>query len=188
MRSDALTVDEYLAELPPERRDAIAAVRRTALDSLPDGYCETMDFGMISYVIPLENYPKTYNKHPLMLAAIASQKRYMAVYLNNIYANADTESWFLDAYRASGKKLDMGKSCIRFKTLDEPATRPYRPGDCQDPGARVHRSLRGVEAEGRPVASRPCLLVFVRELATGPQSDVRRDSLRGDVAGMDAGA
>ena len=119
MRSDALTVDEYLAELPPERRDAIAAVRRTALDSLPDGYCETMDFGMISYVIPLEDYPKTYNKHPLMLAAIASQKRYMAVYLNNIYSSADTERWFLDAYRASGKKLDMGKSCIRFKTLDD---------------------------------------------------------------------
>ena len=90
MRSDALTVDEYLAELPPERRDAIAAVRRTALDSLPDGYCEMMDFGMISYVIPLEDYPKTYNKHPLMLAAIASQKRYMAVYLNNIYSSADT--------------------------------------------------------------------------------------------------
>ena len=119
MRSDALTVDEYLAELPPERRDAIAAVRRTALDSLPDGYCETMDFGMISYVIPLEDYPKTYNKHPLMLAAIASQKRYMAVYLNNIYSSADTARWFLDAYHASGKKLDMGKSCVRFKTLDD---------------------------------------------------------------------
>ena len=119
MRSDALTVDEYLAELPPERRDAIAVVRRTALDSLPDGYCETMDFGMISYVIPLEDYPKTYNKHPLMLAALASQKRYMAVYLNNIYSDADTERWFLDAYHASGKKLDMGKSCVRFKTLDD---------------------------------------------------------------------
>ena len=75
--------------------------------------------GMIGYVIPLERYPVTYNRQPLMYAALASQKNYMSLYLMNIYENPDDQKWFVDAYRDSGKKLNMGKSCVRFKELED---------------------------------------------------------------------
>ena len=114
----AQTADEYIAELPLERRDAVAAVRSVILDNLPDGYVETMQFGMISYIIPLETLPGTYNGQPLQYAGLASQKNHMSVYLMNIYGDGDTESWFAERYRASGKRLDMGKSCVRFRSLD----------------------------------------------------------------------
>lgn len=117
--SQPATVEEYLAQLPPDRREAIGAVRGMILDRLPDGYEEAMSFGMIGYVIPLERYPKTYNGQPLMLAALASQKRYMSLYLNAVYADANVEQRFIQAYRATGKRLDMGKSCVRFKQLDD---------------------------------------------------------------------
>ncbi|HIN04635.1 MAG TPA: DUF1801 domain-containing protein, partial [Dehalococcoidia bacterium] len=110
---------EFLDALPPDRRAALEVVRKAILDNLPDGYQEIVDFGMLAYVIPLETYPKTYNGHPFMYAALASQKRHMAVYLMNIYGNTETEQWFTEAYRASGKRLDMGKSCVRFKSLDD---------------------------------------------------------------------
>ena len=118
-RPDDQPVQQYLDNLPQDRRAAMETVRREILKNLPDGYRETLDFGMLAYVIPLETYPKTYNGHPLMYAALASQKRYMSVYLMNIYGDAETESWFTQAYRASGKKLDMGKSCVRFKKLGD---------------------------------------------------------------------
>ena len=118
-QADDVRVREYLDGLPPDRRQAIETVRRAILDNLPDGYQETLDFGMVAYVIPLETYPETYNGHPLMYAALASQKRHMAVYLMNIYGDAETERWFTEMYQASGKKLDMGKSCVRFKKLDD---------------------------------------------------------------------
>ena len=117
VKSDAATVEAYLAELPPERREAIETVRRTILANLPDGYEEQMSFGMIGYVVPLSRYPDTYNKEPLALVALASQKRHMAVYLNNVYGDPATLEWFTAAYAASGKRLDMGKSCVRFKRL-----------------------------------------------------------------------
>ena len=117
VKSDAATVEAYLAELPAERREAVEAVRRTILANLPDGYEEQMSFGMIGYVVPLSRYPDTYNKEPLALAALASQKRHMAVYLNNVYGDPATLEWFTAAYAASGKRLDMGKSCVRFKRL-----------------------------------------------------------------------
>ena len=110
---------EFLDALPPDRRAALEVVRKAILDNLPDGYQEIVNFGMLAYVIPLETYPKTYNGHPFMYAALASQKRHMAVYLMNIYGNTETEQWFTEAYRASGKRLDMGKSCVRFKSLDD---------------------------------------------------------------------
>ena len=117
VKSGAATVEAYLAELPAERREAIETVRRTILANLPDGYEEQMSFGMIGYVVPLSRYPDTYNKQPLALAALASQKRHMAVYLNNVYGDPATLEWFTAAYAASGKRLDMGKSCVRFKRL-----------------------------------------------------------------------
>ena len=118
-RTKAQTVNDYLAELPPERRVAIDAVRKVILDHLPDGFEETMHFGMIGYVIPLERYPVTYNQQPLMYAALASQKNYMSLYLMNIYGDAEAQQWFTGEYRARGKKLDMGKSCVRFKKLED---------------------------------------------------------------------
>ncbi len=118
-RSTATTVKEYLAELAPDRRQAISEVRQVVLDHLPEGYQETMQFGMIGYVIPLERYPITYNGQALEYAALASQKNYMSLYLMNVYGDKETEDWFTSEYNASGKKLDMGKSCVHFKKLDD---------------------------------------------------------------------
>ncbi len=119
MQSDATTVKEYLDSLPEDRRKALAKVRREIRNNLPKGYEEGMQFGMIGYYIPLKRYPETYNGQPLSYAALASQKRHMAVYLNNIYADPDTQRWFEDAYEATGKRMDMGKSCVRFRRLDD---------------------------------------------------------------------
>ena len=118
-KSTAETVEEYLAELPEDRRDAIATVRQVILNNLPEGYEETMQYGMIGYVVPLERYPVTYNGQPLAYAALASQKNYMSLYLMNIYSDGEAERWFVDRYHASGKRLDMGKSCVRFRKLED---------------------------------------------------------------------
>lgn len=118
-QSTAETVDEYLDELPEERRTALEAVREVILENLPEGYVETVQSGMIGYVVPLGKYPVTYNKQALQLAALASQKNYFSLYLMNVYGDPETERWFVEEYRASGKKLDMGKSCVRFKRLDD---------------------------------------------------------------------
>lgn len=118
MRSEAATVDEYLAGLPEERREAIGTVRDIILSNLPAGYEEAMRWGMITYEVPLATEPDTYNGQPLMYAALASQKNHMAVYLTGVYADDQARERFLDAYRATGKRLDMGKSCIRFRKLE----------------------------------------------------------------------
>lgn len=119
MRSEAKTVEAYLGELSEERRQAIEAVRSIILDALPEGYEETMNWGMITYQVPLEAYPETYNGQPLMLAALASQKNHMAVYLSAIYANDEARERFESEYRATGKRYDVGKSCVRFRQLDD---------------------------------------------------------------------
>lgn len=119
MTGKATTVEEYLAEQSLERREALAAVRRVILENLPVGYAEVMQYGMISYVIPLARYPKTYNKQPLAYISLAAQKRYMSLYLMGVYSDPEMESWFVQRYRASGKRLDMGKSCVRFRTPDD---------------------------------------------------------------------
>ena len=119
MRSDAETVDEYLAELPEERREAIEAVREVILENLPEGYEEAMGWGMISYQVPLETYPDTYNGQPLLYAALASQKNHMAVYLHAIYADEEARERFEEAYRETGKRFDCGKSCVRFRRLED---------------------------------------------------------------------
>lgn len=116
--SSATTIEDYLADLPEDRLDAITEVREAILANLDDGYIETMNWGMITYEVPLETFPDTYNGKPLMLAALASQKRHMAVYLPPVYSDEETESWFRAEYEATGKKLDMGKSCVRFTKLE----------------------------------------------------------------------
>ncbi len=122
MQSKAKTVDAYLKELSAERHAEISAVRKVILKNLPKGYQEIMQYGMISYVVPLKTYPAGYledKKTPLPYVCLASQKNYMAVYLFNVYGHPEAESWFQKAYKATGKKLDMGKSCVRFKRLDD---------------------------------------------------------------------
>ena len=118
-KSRAATVEEYLAELPPERREVISTVRDTIRKKLPKGYRETMNWGMISYEIPLEDYPDTYNKQPLTYAALAAQKNHYAVYLTGLYQDSAEEKAFRDAFATAGKKLDMGKSCVRFRKLED---------------------------------------------------------------------
>lgn len=119
MHSDAKTVAAYLEELPEERRQAISAVRKVVLDNLPPGYEEAMNWGMITYQVPLETYPETYNGKPLMYAALASQKNHMAIYLTGIYMNEQTSQEFEGVYKATGKRYDVGKSCVRFRKLDD---------------------------------------------------------------------
>jgi len=117
--SNAETVEQYLSELPEDRRDAIVEVRDVILANLPEGVIETMAWGMITYEIPLDVFPDTYNNKPLTYASLGSQKNHMAVYLYSIYMDEDEANWFQQAYIATGKKLDMGKSCVRFKTLEQ---------------------------------------------------------------------
>lgn len=119
MKSKAESVEEYLAEIPPERRQAIDQVRQTILRNLPAGYEEAMNWGMITYQVPLEVYPDTYNKQPLMYAALANQKNHMAVYLTGIYLDEELNQEFEQKYRATGKRFDVGKSCVRFRVLED---------------------------------------------------------------------
>lgn len=116
--SRAATVEEYLEGLPADRRVAITELRTAITQRLPEGYEESMRWGMITYEVPLRVHPDTYNGEPLMYAAIASQKRHMAVYLSNVYADPARLERFREAYLATGKKLDMGKSCVRFTRLE----------------------------------------------------------------------
>ncbi len=117
--SKATTVDEYLAELPDERRKVVSAVRALVRKHIPKGYREGMAFGMIGWVIPLERYPKTYNKQPLQYVGLAAQKNHYALYLMSAYADSAAEKALKGAYAKAGRKLDMGKSCLRFTSLDE---------------------------------------------------------------------
>lgn len=119
--SKAATVEEYLQELPEDRREVVSTVRDVILRNLPDGYTETMAWGMITYGIPLERYPTTYNGQPLGYAALAAQKNSYSLYLLGAYMDPEQEAALREAFRREGKKLDMGKSCVRFKkTADLP--------------------------------------------------------------------
>ena len=119
VRSAATTVLGYLKGLPADRRAAVEAVRKSILKNLPKGYEEAMNCGMLTYQVPLTVYPDTYNRQPLMYAALASQKNHMAVYLCNVYAIPALRKQVEAGFKAAGKKPDMGKSCIRFRTLDD---------------------------------------------------------------------
>jgi len=119
MQSSATMVKDYLESLPEDRRAAISKVRGVIKKNLPPGYQEGMQFGMIGYTIPLSRYPETYNGQPLCIAGLASQKNNLTVYLMSVYSDRETERWFKDAYAKSGKKLDMGKSCLHFKRAED---------------------------------------------------------------------
>jgi hypothetical protein len=113
------TVAAYLKALPPERRAVIAATRKLVTKHLPKGYVERQNGGFISYEIPLADYPSTYNKQPLCYIAMAAQKDFYALYLVGCYMS-DTQRTRLEAaYKASGRRIDMGKSCLRFTSFEE---------------------------------------------------------------------
>jgi uncharacterized protein YdhG (YjbR/CyaY superfamily) len=119
MRCEATTVAKYLAALPDDRREALERVRQVVLDNLPAGIEEAMNWGMIAYQVSLQRHPDTYNKQPLMYAALASQKNHMAVYLMGIYSSEQARTEFETKYAATGKRFDVGKSCVRFKKLTD---------------------------------------------------------------------
>lgn len=119
MRSDAATPEAYIASLPEGRREAIAAVREAVLAGLPSGFEEGIEFGMLSWHVPLARYPNTYNGHPLSYVSLASQKRYMSLYLMGIYGDEGNRAWFEAAVAERGAKLDIGKSCVRFRQLED---------------------------------------------------------------------
>jgi uncharacterized protein YdhG (YjbR/CyaY superfamily) len=119
VKSSAETVEEYLNELPAEKRKVVKKLRDVILENLPEGYEETMNWGMISYEVPLARYPDTYNNKPLMFAAVAAQKNYFSLYLTPVYQSSEREKWLREQYEKEGLKIDMGKSCLRFKSIED---------------------------------------------------------------------
>lgn len=117
--SAALTVDDYLRELPAERRDVVAAVRTMVRQHLPRDIAETMNWGMICWEIPLARHAATYNGQPLMVAALAAQKNHFGLYLTCVSADEARARTLAAAFAASGKKYEAGKSCIRFQRIDD---------------------------------------------------------------------
>lgn len=119
MKSAAATVDEYLASLPEDQRAQLTAARELVRARLPAGFDESMQFGMIGYTVPLARFPKTYNGAPLMVAALAAQKNHLSLYLMGVYGDPSLAEEFTSAWGRTGKKLDMGKSCVRFKRVED---------------------------------------------------------------------
>ena len=119
MPGKAATAKEYLAALPEDRRKTVEAVRKVILKHLPKGYKESVGYGVLTYAVPLETFPDTYNKQPLAIACLAAQKNYNSLYLMGAYGDSKQRKALEDGFKKAGKKLDMGKSCVRFKTVDD---------------------------------------------------------------------
>ena len=119
--SKAATPEAYIAELPDERAALVSQLRDLVNANLPPGYVERMNWGMISWEVPLERYPVTYNGQPLSYAALAAQKNYTALYLPCVQVSKQRSELIKRAWAATGRKLDMGKSCLRFKRAEEVA-------------------------------------------------------------------
>jgi len=123
MKIAASTVQEYLQNIPEERKPYFNRLRDVIVENLPEGFEETLQYGMVGYVVPLATYPDGYHckpSEPLPFAHIASQKNFIALYHSGIYANKDILDWFVAEYpKHCTRKLDMGKSCVRFKKIEE---------------------------------------------------------------------
>jgi hypothetical protein len=160
--SRAGTVDDYLSELPPARRDVVAAVRDVVRRHVPDGYRESMYFGMIGWCIPLERYPETYNGQPLGYVALAAQKNHYALYLTCAYQDPAELAWLEEAWRRAGLRLDIGKSCLRFRSLEELPLDAVGEFVARTPPEKliaqyeaVHAASAGGTAAGRGSSTRP---------------------------------
>jgi hypothetical protein len=156
--STATTVDQYLASLPEDRRAAIAKVADVMRTNLPPGFEEGMLYGMLGWYVPRAKLAKTYNGQPFAIACLGNQKNYMALYMMSVYGSSPLNKWFVAAYKKTGKKLDMGKACIRFKTLDA------LPLDVIGEAARkltvddwvaVHEATHGEAAKAKRRAAKP---------------------------------
>jgi hypothetical protein len=124
MKSSAATVKEYLASLPADRRVGIEAVRKVILKNLDKDYEESMLWGMIGYAVPHRVWPLGYHcdpKKPLLMAALSSQKNNLTVYLMSVYSSKTERAWFQQAWAKTGKRLNMGGCCIRFKKVEDAA-------------------------------------------------------------------
>ena len=119
MNSDATTVEGYLSGLEPDRRAVVQEVRDVVSAAMPAGYDETVAWGMITWSVPLDRYPDTYNGQPLAYVALAAQKRHYSLYLMGLYSDGEQDRDFRSRWLASGRSLDMGKSCLRFKRLED---------------------------------------------------------------------
>jgi len=117
--SEEKTVSAYIESLPEERRNVIKIVRKLILENLPEGIVEAMNWGMICYEVPLETYPNTYNKKPLMYAALAAQKNHYAIYLTGAYMDEEKMKAVIAGFNEMRIKPNMGKSCIRFTKLEK---------------------------------------------------------------------
>lgn len=168
MQSKATTVDAYLASLPADRREALQAVRKLFQSNLDRKYAEGMSYGMIGWSVPHSVFPAGYHcnpAQPLPFAGLASQKGHMSLYLFGLYCDqvdgkpGPLLRWFEDAWRKSGKKLDMGKSCIRFRSLDDLAldvlAQALRRMPCDEFIALYERSLDAARTAKKPSASKP---------------------------------
>lgn len=114
-----MTVEEYLEQQPADRRNVLDEVRNLVNQHMPAGFEEGILYGVISWYVPLERFSQTYNRQPLTLVSLANQKNYMALYLMPLYGDPQRRQRFESAYRAAGKKLAMGKSCLRFKRWED---------------------------------------------------------------------
>jgi len=123
MKTETVSPEKYIGQLADDRKEAISKLRKVILENLPEGFTEEMNYGMIGFVVPKSIYPKGYHanpKLPLPFINIASQKNHIALYHSGIYADKNLMNWFLQEYpKHSSKKLDMGKSCLRFKKSEE---------------------------------------------------------------------
>lgn len=152
MKSTAKTVTEYLASLPADRQPVIRALRAFVQKHVPKGYEEMLQYGAISWSVPLQVYPDTYNKEALSYVAIANQKNHIGLYLMCVYGSEKLQKNLIAGYKAAGKKLDMGKSCVRFKTLDDLALEPLAEAIAAVPMARYVELAKAVRA--RPAAEK----------------------------------
>ncbi len=160
MQSKAATVAEYLASLPEDRRKAVQAVRKVILDNLDSQYEERMSYGMIGYAVPHSVYPPGYHcdpRQPLPFAGLASQKGHMSLYLGCLYGSTNMLGWFQTLWNKTGKKLDMGKACIRFKRVEDLALDVIAEAIRRVP-AKVYieqYEIMRAQTEARPVRGKP---------------------------------
>ena len=157
MQSKAATVDAYLAELPADRRAAIEAVRKVILANLDKDYEEGMTYGMIGYFVPHSVYPDGYHcdpKAPLPYVNLASQKNHMSLYMMSIYGDSEHAKWFAEEWAKTGKKLDMGKSCIRFKRVEDLALDVIGKAIKRTPAKKYIAATKAILATRSPAPQR----------------------------------
>ena len=115
----AANADEYIEKVPAAQREVVSILRKLIKKNLPKGYVESVSWGVISYEIPLKKFADTYNGRPLTYIGLAAQKNHYALYLMCYYSSSERGKWLKDEFKKAGKKLDMGKCCLRFKKLDD---------------------------------------------------------------------